>query len=609
MEFGMKKTFLVASLICASGCAVEYADEPEDPIDDSFIVPDGKDDAFGVTEDSYLAIGVLEVVNRLTFEELDHQVPLNARAARNIVDTRSSGPIRTLAELDAIPYVGQSAFNALAAYAQAEGFVGSCGDGDVQSIETCDDGNTINGDGCSSLCESEGPTGPGGPYEDRPIVHGIMDGSYEGVAILEVANTRSLEVLDNDVGLDVHTAKNIYYERGSGFQTLEALAAISGVDSSTFQKLLDYAVANDLVPSCGDGSRQHVMEMCDDGNLDPNDGCDAACRLESVCGDGVIEFYETCEDGNTDDGDGCSAVCELEIKHEDEGNYTIGTYRLLAGRVHRGDDDCWRLSIDRPSIVSIDISGGSRGRNSCRFVWFTEYPNTEFSNRQTTAFDAATSSRLRSNGRTYDIRSNCGRDRSEQDGRWDATFELIPGTHEICIRGHGVGSGGNHSANVDYQIELHIEPNGPICGNGVVEEGEFCDDGNTRSSDGCSVACNIEHLAERESNNSISSNNAIANYRFVQGTITTGDADVFGFRLDARETVFISTKNSLADCPFDGYLELYDQNGVLIAEDDDSAGDYCPLLNETLEAGRYFVKLRHTRNDRAGGSYLLEISR
>jgi cysteine-rich repeat protein len=34
--------------------------------------------------------------------------------------------------------------------------------------------------------------------------------------------------------------------------------------------------------------------------------------------------------------------------------------------------------------------------------------------------------------------------------------------------------------------------NGPICGNGVVEPGEACDDGNTASGDGCDSICDVE---------------------------------------------------------------------------------------------------------------------
>ncbi len=35
-------------------------------------------------------------------------------------------------------------------------------------------------------------------------------------------------------------------------------------------------------------------------------------------------------------------------------------------------------------------------------------------------------------------------------------------------------------------------PPGPVCGNGVVETGEQCDDGNTKSGDGCSATCQNE---------------------------------------------------------------------------------------------------------------------
>lgn len=34
----------------------------------------------------------------------------------------------------------------------------------------------------------------------------------------------------------------------------------------------------------------------------------------------------------------------------------------------------------------------------------------------------------------------------------------------------------------------------PMCGNGIKEPGEECDDGNAHGMDGCSAACKIEHL-------------------------------------------------------------------------------------------------------------------
>jgi cysteine-rich repeat protein len=37
-------------------------------------------------------------------------------------------------------------------------------------------------------------------------------------------------------------------------------------------------------------------------------------------------------------------------------------------------------------------------------------------------------------------------------------------------------------------------PPEPVCGNGMIEDGESCDDGNATGMDGCSATCQSEHL-------------------------------------------------------------------------------------------------------------------
>jgi cysteine-rich repeat protein len=79
-----------------------------------------------------------------------------------------------------------------------------------------------------------------------------------------------------------------------------------------------------MTMTCGDGSIDGT-EMCDDGDTDPGDGCDADCQTEmgwsctgepsvctNGCGDGAISASEGCDDGGMATGDGCGADCQVE---------------------------------------------------------------------------------------------------------------------------------------------------------------------------------------------------------------------------------------------------------------------------------------------------------
>jgi len=77
---------------------------------------------------------------------------------------------------------------------------------------------------------------------------------------------------------------------------------------------------------CGDGE-MNPGEECDDGNLEPLDGCSEKCRLPG-CGDGVAEGPEECDDGDDDDDDECLNACKQA---------TCGDGKVFAG-VEECDD-------------------------------------------------------------------------------------------------------------------------------------------------------------------------------------------------------------------------------------------------------------------------------
>ena len=94
--------------------------------------------------------------------------------------------------------------------------------------------------------------------------------------------------------------------------------------------------------TCGDGILdKDIGEECDDMNEEDDDGCSSKCKVESTCGNSIVEEGEECDDGLTcedgtwcinpeqcDEGDcirrdddGCNLQCKLEKGFSCEGVY------------------------------------------------------------------------------------------------------------------------------------------------------------------------------------------------------------------------------------------------------------------------------------------------
>lgn len=164
-----------------------------------------------------------------------------------------------------------------------------CGNERREGTETCDDGNTVAGDGCDAECHTE--TGwicaiVGAACAPAKCGDGLKIGDEE----CDDGNTVATDGCDATCKLQ------------EGFQCLTP--------------------GMPCTPTvCGNGLKEGT-EQCDDGNKRAYDGCDATCKKEptcvvgsgcaAVCGDGLKYPSEACDDGNTRDGDGCSATCTLE---------------------------------------------------------------------------------------------------------------------------------------------------------------------------------------------------------------------------------------------------------------------------------------------------------
>src|SRR3989344_3531251 len=133
-----------------------------------------------------------------------------------------------------------------------------CGNGAKEGAEECDDGNTIDGDGCSSSCKK------GVPCNRCSVNYNYCYAHYYS----------SKQDCSDIVGTPAYTTDCSCF---SGFKT-ESVS--NCVPSSCFV--------------CGNG-RLEGSEECDDGNLINGDGCSTDCRTEgSATPDGInlIHAYQ-----------------------------------------------------------------------------------------------------------------------------------------------------------------------------------------------------------------------------------------------------------------------------------------------------------------------------
>jgi hypothetical protein len=125
------KTGLALCAIALGSFACTSSDEG-DPRDEDVIV-DGKSDAFGLTEGSPDALGILDLVNEADRDMFRLRIGLAENAYTQILKHKA-GPdgvngnaddvaFATLMELDAVPFVGLQAFEKLITYARAHGYV------------------------------------------------------------------------------------------------------------------------------------------------------------------------------------------------------------------------------------------------------------------------------------------------------------------------------------------------------------------------------------------------------------------------------------------------------------------------------------------------------
>jgi cysteine-rich repeat protein len=143
-----------------------------------------------------------------------------------------------------------------------------------------------------------------------------------------------------------------------------------------------------------------------------------------------------------------------------------------------------------------------------------------------------------------------------------------------------------------YQLAFSFDR--AVCGDGILDLLEECDDGNNANGDGCSALCTIEGLDEMEPNDTFPTANTVRPTISLRGFLDQDDTDIYTFTLapaSAGPATILLESPSSGMCRLDASISLYAGDTTLLAQTD-NGGLGCPELRgavSVLDPGTYFV--------------------
>jgi fibro-slime domain-containing protein len=388
-----------------------------------------------------------------------------------------------------------------------------CGNGVLESGELCDDGNTQDNDGCSADCTTQDPnydcSKPGEPCINQVV---CGDGRLEGDEVCDDGNALDKDGCSADCKtveagwgcarpgkacIELPVCGNSVREKGE--QCDDGGTAVGDGCSDTCQLESGFYCptpgAACIAIKCGDGLRG-PGETCDDGQMPPKsgDGCSSTCQVEvgfhcaatacaPICGDGLIRGGEACDDGGRVSGDGCSAACKIEPFTTCSGEPSLCVSSIVCGNSKREPGEiCDPPGVDGclPGCASFSPDVGAHATCGNSVIEANEGCDPPAVGKGCTAgCTVETGWSCPFPGFCFQL-PRCG------DG--------VVNAGEACDDGNGTGNDGCTGCAVDANWScVGLGPSKcthEVCGDGIRTPSEPCDDGNAVSTDGCS-SCTV----------------------------------------------------------------------------------------------------------------------
>ncbi|MBN2197379.1 MAG: DVUA0089 family protein [Polyangiaceae bacterium] len=349
---------------------------------------------------------------------------------------------------------------------------------------------------------------------------------------------------------------------------------------------------------------------------------------EAVCGNDLAEAGEACDGDDLSVWDCAAAGFETgDLVCRDDCTLDLsgceGDERCTDGRDNDGDqavdcddDDCEESCSD-PCAAPIEladpatVTGNTVGHAavmapSCR--WNDDPTGPEvayvFTAANTGTFSASVSASAALSVAVY---TECGADSSELRCAYGERIELPVEEGEVLyvvVDGMGEADAGRYT--------LMAASRSIVCGDAFRDGDEGCDDGNTSGGDGCSATCEVES-SEGEDNDTLETADAMPDdYRAAIDPI--GDEDWIELRVAASQTSLVARTLDFGDgaCVLerlDSVVELFDEEGVVLADDDDGGAGYCSeILFPDLSPGTYYLRVTASSYGTVGAfPYVLHV--
>ncbi len=394
-----------------------------------------------------------------------------------------------------------------------------CGNGIAELPEACDDGNTVSGDGCSATCalESGGVLGqcPGQPF--------VLTGAAGQPRKISLSGNTSKD------GQSTQSPSGCFYWQGPNV----VYALKSDIDGSANVRLTSgYAKANVHARSdCGSSAFQLGCTQIEapgpavidfpvvagqwfyvfvDGHRDGTKDFGGPYSLDvtvtpAACGNGTIDGTEECDDGNTADGDSCSSTCTrvalsgvaacpgspvaLTAQADGSRRATISSTNTGLGKAVETCSSLLSASSRGDAVfeVTADVDGYLRATSSGAF-------NTVVSISSSCKPPAVSPAQPdRTNVLACSYNPNATTNPFGLDGL--GSIPKTVGAPVVAGSKYWVVVSNATDVSGRFKLDLGITP--AVCGNGIVEGGETCDDGGTEANDGCSPTCQLEPITSR----------------------------------------------------------------------------------------------------------------